>query len=102
MISAYAVIALVFGLVLSYLGLIHRFWLRDVLREAHRSAVRWTLDFVFPKDLTQHVTLHGIDRGSRLLAYIRQHPMLPPAAASESPSAPRSSAHGKQTAVYEL
>jgi len=37
MISAYAVIALVFGLVLSYLGLIHRFWLRDVFREVPKS-----------------------------------------------------------------
>ena len=40
MISAYAVIPLVFGLVLSYLGLIHRFWLRDVFREDHKRAVR--------------------------------------------------------------
>ena len=30
-----------------------------------RVALRWTMDFVFPKDLTQHVTLHGIDRVSR-------------------------------------
>jgi len=67
-----------------------------------RVALRWTLDFVFPKDLTQHVTLHGIDRVSRLLAYIRQHPVIPPAVASETPSALRSSPHGKQTAIHEL
>jgi len=67
-----------------------------------RVALRWTLDFVFPKDLTQHVTLHGIDRVSRLLAYIRQPAVIPPAVASESPSALRHSPHGKQTAIHEL
>src|SRR4030095_7290623 len=40
MISAYAVIPWVFGLVLSYLGVIHRFGLRDVFREDHKPAVR--------------------------------------------------------------
>ena len=33
MMSAYAVIPLVFGIVLSYLWLIHHFWLRDVFRK---------------------------------------------------------------------
>jgi len=36
MISAYFVIPLVFGMVLSYLLLIHRFWLRRVFSENHR------------------------------------------------------------------
>jgi len=47
-----------------------------------RVALRWTLDFAFPRDLTQHVTLQGIDRVSQLLAYVRQHPVTPPPAAS--------------------
>jgi NADH dehydrogenase len=67
-----------------------------------RVALRWTLDFAFPRDLTQHVTLHGIDRVSRLLAYVRQHPVIPPAVASDSPSAQRSSPHAKRTAILEL
>jgi NADH:ubiquinone reductase (H+-translocating) len=67
-----------------------------------RVAVRWTLDFAFPRDLTQHVTLQGIDRVSQLLAYVRQHPMIPPAVASDSPSALRSSPHAKRTAILEL
>ena len=67
-----------------------------------RVALRWTFDFAFPRDLTQHVTLHGIDRVSQLLAYIRQHPVIPSAVASESPSALRSSPHAKQTAIQEL
>ena len=33
MISAYVVVPLVFGIVLSYLWLIHRFWLRSVFSE---------------------------------------------------------------------
>ena len=38
-----------------------------------RVTLRWTLDFAFPRDLTQHVTFHGIDRVSRLLANVRDH-----------------------------
>ena len=39
MISAYLVIPLVFGIVLSYLWLIHRFWLRSVFSEDHKPTV---------------------------------------------------------------
>jgi NADH:ubiquinone reductase (H+-translocating) len=52
-----------------------------------RVALRWTLDFAFSRDLTQHVTLHGIDRVGQLLAYVRQHPVIPPPAAS-APASP--------------
>jgi hypothetical protein len=38
--SAYFVTLLVFGIVLTYIWLIHRFWLRDVFREDHKPAVR--------------------------------------------------------------
>ena len=121
MISAYAVIPLVFGLVLSYLGLIHRFWLRDVFREDHKRAVRTRIVILgggfgglysalhFEKTTAadptvevKHVTLHGIDRVSRLLAYVRQHPVIPPAVASDSTSALRSSPQAKRTAILEL
>jgi NADH dehydrogenase len=47
------------------------------LEKKLRVALRWTLDFAFPRDLTQHVTLQGVDRVSRLLAYVRQHPVIP-------------------------
>jgi NADH:ubiquinone reductase (H+-translocating) len=52
-----------------------------------RVALRWTLDFAFSRDLTQHVTLHGIDRVGQLLAYVRSHPVSPrpPASAPASP-----------------
>ena len=39
MINAYLVIPLVFGIVLSYLWLIHRLWLRSVFREDHKPTV---------------------------------------------------------------
>ena len=39
MINAYLVIPLVFGIVLSYLWLIHRFWLRSVFREDPKPMV---------------------------------------------------------------
>ena len=39
MISAYFVIPLVFGIVLSYLWLIHRLWLRSVFREDDKPTV---------------------------------------------------------------
>ncbi len=58
-------------------------------RKKLRVALRWTFDFAFPRDLTQHVTLHGIDRVSQLLAYVRQHPVSPPPAAAEPVSATR-------------
>jgi NADH dehydrogenase len=41
-----------------------------------RVALRWTLDFAFPRDLTQHVTVHGIERVTQLLAYVRQQPAI--------------------------
>jgi NADH:ubiquinone reductase (H+-translocating) len=40
-----------------------------------RVALRWTFNFAFSRDITQHMTLHGIDRVSQLLAYARQHPV---------------------------
>ncbi len=52
-----------------------------------RVALRWTMDFAFPRDLTQHVTLQGIDRVSRLLAYFRQHPVIPPRPAASDRTA---------------
>lgn len=39
MISAYLVIPLVFGIVLSYLWLIHRLWLRSVFRQDPKPTV---------------------------------------------------------------
>jgi hypothetical protein len=39
MISAYVVVPLVFGIVLSYLWLIHRFWLRGVFSENRKPTV---------------------------------------------------------------
>ena len=56
-----------------------------------RVALRWTLDFAFSRDLTQHVTLHGMDRVGQLLAYVRQHPVIPRPAASATSSALQSS-----------
>jgi Pyridine nucleotide-disulphide oxidoreductase len=61
------------------------------VREKAGAALRWTLDFAFPRDLTQHVTLHGIDRVNQLLAYVRQHPVIPQPAASATSSALQSS-----------
>lgn len=56
-----------------------------------RVALRWTLDFAFPRDLTQHVTLNGIDRVSQLLTYFRKHPVIPRPTASRPDSVLRSS-----------
>jgi hypothetical protein len=56
-----------------------------------RAALRWTFDFAFPRDLTQHLTLHGIDRVSRLLAYARQNPVVSGPAASATRPALQSS-----------
>jgi hypothetical protein len=39
MISPYFIVPLVFGIVLSYLWLIHRLWLRSVFREYHKPTV---------------------------------------------------------------
>ena len=44
MISEYVVIPLVFGIVLSYLWLIRRLWLRSVFREYHEPAVETAAD----------------------------------------------------------
>jgi NADH dehydrogenase len=49
------------------------------------------VDFAFPRDLTQHMTLHGIDRVSQLLAYARQHPVVSGPAASATRPALQSS-----------
>jgi hypothetical protein len=38
--SAYFVTLLVLGIVLTYIWLIHHFWLHDVFREDHKPAVR--------------------------------------------------------------
>jgi NADH dehydrogenase len=56
-----------------------------------RVALRWTLDFAFSRDFTQHVTLHGMDRVGQLLAYVRQHPVIPRPANSATSSALQSS-----------
>jgi NADH:quinone reductase (non-electrogenic) len=48
-----------------------------------RVALRWTFDFAFPRDLTQLVTLRGIERVSQLLAYVRRHPVVPQPPASD-------------------
>jgi NADH dehydrogenase len=61
------------------------------LEKKLRVALRWTLDFAFRRDLAQHVTLHGIDRVSQLLAYVREHPVILRPAASNPTSALRSS-----------
>jgi hypothetical protein len=129
MISAYAVILLVFGLVLSYLGVIHRFWLRDVFREDHKPAVRTRIVILgggfgglysalhFEKtiaaDPTVEVTL--VSRENFVLFTPMLHEVaagdldlsdivcpLRQAVASQSPSALRSSPHAKQTAILEL
>jgi NADH dehydrogenase len=68
------------------------------LEKKLRVALRWTMDFAFPRDLTQHVTLQGIDRVSQLLAYFRQHPVIPPRRAASDcaaalPSPPWSPDH---------
>jgi NADH dehydrogenase len=55
-----------------------------------RVALRWTQDLVFSRDLTQHVTLHGIDRVTQLLANVRKQPILRPQTAT-SPTALASS-----------
>ena len=43
MINAYLVVPLVFGIVLSYLWLIHRLWLRNVFRENLKPTVNTKL-----------------------------------------------------------
>lgn len=48
-----------------------------------RVALRWTLDFAFPTDLTQPVTLDGIDRVTSRLAYLRRDPASPPPVAAD-------------------
>jgi NADH dehydrogenase len=61
------------------------------LEKKLRVALRWTLDFAFPRDLTQHVTLHGIDRVTQLLADVRKHPIPRPQKATSPSSALSSS-----------
>ena len=61
------------------------------LEKKLRVALRWTLDFAFRRDLTQHVTLHSIERVSQLLAYVRQHPVIPRPAESAQASPLQSS-----------
>lgn len=50
------------------------------LEKKLRVVLRWTFDFAFSRDLTQHLTLHGIHRVNQLLQYVRQHPVVPAAA----------------------
>jgi NADH dehydrogenase len=50
-----------------------------------RVALQWTLDLLFPKDLAQYLTLRGIERVHRRLAYIRQHPAIPTSAKASIP-----------------
>jgi hypothetical protein len=52
-----------------------------------RVALRWTLEFAFPRDFTQQVTLHGVEQVTQRLAYVRQHPVIPRPVASDSTSA---------------
>ncbi len=56
-----------------------------------RVALRWTLDLLFTRDLTQQLTLHGIERVHRRLAYIRQHPLVLEQRTSEPAPAQESS-----------
>jgi len=56
-----------------------------------RVALRWTFDFAFPRDVTQHLTLQGIERVSELLAYVREHPVTPRVDTSATSSALQSS-----------
>jgi NADH dehydrogenase len=51
-----------------------------------RVALRWILEFGFPRDFTQQVTLHGIDQVTEHLAYVRQHPEIPGPVASRPTS----------------
>lgn len=57
-----------------------------------RVALRWSLDFAFRRDVTQHVTLHGLDRVGQLLANVRQDSVIPRSAASAESSPVQSSA----------
>jgi len=43
-----------------------------------RVALDWTLDLFFPRDFVQHLTVHGIERVHRRLAYLREHAVIPP------------------------
>jgi NADH dehydrogenase len=52
-----------------------------------RVALRWALDFAFRRDVTQHVTLHSLDRVGQLLANVRQHPLTSQSAPSTGDSA---------------
>src|SRR6266850_542118 len=42
-----------------------------------RVALHWTLDLFFPRDFGQHMTIHGLERVYRRLAYFREHPVTP-------------------------
>ena len=41
-----------------------------------RVALRWTLELLFAKDITQYLTLQGLDRLERRIEYLRHHPMV--------------------------
>jgi len=42
-----------------------------------RVVLHWTLDLFFPRDFGQHMTIHGLERVYRRLAYFREHPVTP-------------------------
>jgi NADH dehydrogenase len=42
-----------------------------------RVGLHWTLDLFFRRDFTQYLTVQGIDRVHRRLAYLRDHPLIP-------------------------
>jgi NADH dehydrogenase len=56
------------------------------LEKKLRVALRWSLDLLFSRDLTQYVTMHGIEREQRRLEYIRQHQANPTPAARTLPA----------------
>jgi len=51
-----------------------------------RVGLHWTLDLFFSRDFTQYLTVHGIERVQRRLAYLRDHPLIPALRKSEPAS----------------
>ena len=89
MISAYLVVVSVFGLVLSYLWLIHHFWLRHVFNEDQKPTVQTRIVILGGGFGGLYSALHfdKTNRVNQLLAYARQHPVIPRPAAFDSTSA---------------
>jgi NADH dehydrogenase len=56
------------------------------LEKKLRVALRWSLDLLFSRDLTQYVTMRGIEREQRRLDYIRQHQAIPAPVARTLPA----------------